>query len=403
VPSPTADRIGARIASYRKLSNLTQREFADLSHLSLGGVRKVERGERLPTHGFLIAAARVLNISVQELSGQPFRGDRHEDERVHAPIAGIRAAARHYDLPGDWFTRPRPLHELARDIKEAAEHRAAAHYTLLGGVLPGLMEELTAAVHTHEDREQRYAARLLSSAYYMAHSLSYRLGYPDLTSQLEDRLRWSARLTDDPLMMALAEWTRSYSYDAAGEYHAGLRLLTAARDQLREAVREDTPQLVTVLGSFHLRESTFSALAQDEDTTEHHIAAAGRLAEGVTTGDRRFYHLTFGPANVGVHAVAAQVEMKRPETAVKAARRLRLPGGMARTRQGHHHVAVARAFLDLDRRDEALHSLQRARKAAPEQTRYHPMARETARALTTKYRRTTEELRTLTTWLGVRE
>ncbi|MFJ4683778.1 helix-turn-helix domain-containing protein [Streptomyces sp. NPDC091377] len=398
----TDDRIGARIASYRKLAGYTQREFAEIAYLSLGSVRKVERGERLPTHGYLIASARTLGVSVEELSGQPFRGESQPNERVHAPIQGIRAAVRHYDLPADWYSRSRSLRELTSDVRTASEHRAAARYARLGAMLPGLLEELASAVHLTTGSEKKCAARLLASSYYMAHGLALRLGYRDLIGQLEDRMRWAADLSHDPLMRALAEWTRSYSFDAFGDYNGGLRVLAAARQELMEAQPAPTPERLTLIGSLHLRESTIASLARNKDAMKYHIIKASGIAEELPgREDHLHYHMTFGSVNVVVHDVAALVELKRPAEAVKKAEGLQFPKGMARTRQGHHYVAVARAYLDLDRKDESLRHLKKARKIAPEQTKFHPTARETARLLTTKYRRTTEELRSMSSWFGV--
>ncbi|MFI1868900.1 helix-turn-helix domain-containing protein [Streptomyces jumonjinensis] len=403
MPDTEDERIGARIASFRKLSGYTQQQFADVAQLSLGAVRKVERGERLPTHAYLIASARVLRASVEELQGQPYKGESETEQRVHAPIQGIRRAVRRYDLPSDIYSQPRAFHLLRADVKAAAEHRKAARYARLGVLLPGLLEELTAAVHLGEGKSRRQAAAgLLASSFYMAHGLALRLGYPDLIGQLEDRMRWAANLSGDPLMSALAEWTHSYSFDTHGDYEGGLRVLRAAREDLEGDDSVRGLARITMLGSLRLRESTIAALSQDPDLAAEHIKEAARLAKGIPDGrDRLHHHMTFGPANVRVHEVAAQVELKRPEEAVKRAAGVRFPADMARTRQGHHYVAVARAHLDLDQRDEALKYLKRARAVAPEQTRFHPVARETARMLTGKYRRATEDLRTLTHWLGV--
>ncbi|MGV9310622.1 helix-turn-helix domain-containing protein [Streptomyces sp. NPDC003691] len=402
MPDTGDDHIGARIASLRKLSGYTQREFADVAFLSLGAVRKVEQGERLPTSGFLISAARVLRVTVEELSGQPYKGESEADRRVHAPIQGIRTAVRRYDLPSDVYARPRPMPELKADVKTASEYRKEAKYARLGMLLPGLLEELTAAVHLGEDEWTRAsAARLLASCFYMAHGLAFRLGYPDLTAQLEDRMRWAAGLADDPLMRALAEWTHSYSFQAFGDYDGALRVLCAAREELYEDTSVTGPARTTMLGSIRLRESTIASFAQDADLTSLHITEAGRLAEQIPGGrDRLYYHMTFGPANVSVHDVAAQVELKQPGEAVRRAAAVRFPADMAATRQGHHFVAVARAHLDLDRREDALKHLKQARAIAPEQTKFHPIARETVRMLTAKCRRTTEELRAFTHWLG---
>ncbi|MDP9609918.1 helix-turn-helix domain-containing protein [Streptomyces demainii] len=281
MPNHADESLGARIASYRNLAGYTQREFAEHSHLSLGNIRKVERGERLPTHGFLATAARTLAVSVEELTGQPYRGQKRSDEKAHAPIAAIRTVVRAFDLPPEWRTTPRPLTDIAGDLGEATRHRAAARYTRLGLALPELLEELTAAVHLLEGDRKRQAAKMLASAYYMAHCLAYRLGYADLAGQLADRQRWAAAISADPLSVALAQWSRAGGFQAAREYGAGLRLLAYARNQLTEEAGASSPSVVTLLGSLRLREATLASRARDEQATEHHLTEASRLAEQI--------------------------------------------------------------------------------------------------------------------------
>ncbi|MBE1876702.1 helix-turn-helix domain-containing protein [Myceligenerans pegani] len=396
------EAVGSRIATYRKLAGYTQREFSDHAHLSLGAIRKVEQGERLPTYGFLNTAARTLAVSVEELTGQPYRGRERADARVHAPIAAIRAIARTYDLPPEWRTAPRPLNLIARDVDQATTYRAAARYTALGEMLPALLEELTACVHQLDGKARRRAARLLASGYYMAYSLASRLGYVDLASLLEDRLQWASGMADDPLSVGLAQWTRANGFQIAKDYDAGLRLLERAYDQLQADVG-DTPSgpAVTLLGSIRLRQVTQASRARDEDATLHHLAEARRLAELVPDGvDRVHYHLTFGPVNTTVHEIAAQIELKHADIAAERARTLQLPASMPRTRRGHHLIDAARAFIAVGDRDAALDALQQARTVAPQQTRYHPMAREAVRVLASHNRKVGEDVRALAAWMG---
>ncbi|MER5973042.1 helix-turn-helix transcriptional regulator [Streptomyces sp. NPDC002055] len=401
MPNHADESIGARIASYRNLAGYTQREFAEHSHLSLGNIRKVERGERLPTHGFLATVARTLAVSVEELTGQPYRGQQPSDEKAHAPIAAIRAVVRAFDLPPEWRTTPRPLADIAGDLEDATRHRAAARYTRLGRALPELLEELTAAVHLLEGDKKLQAAKMLASAYYMAHCLAYRLGYADLAGQLDDRQRWAAGISADPLTVALAQWSRAGGFQAAREYGAGLRLLDHARDQLSEEAGTSSSSVVTLLGSLRLREATLASRARDVQATEHHLAEASRLAVRIPDQtDRVHYHLTFGPANVAVHDIAAQVELKNADEAAKRASALRLPPSLPPTRRGHHHIDAARAFLAVGDRGKALTALQDARHVAPQQTRYHPMAREAVRLLAQQYRRVGQDVRTLAAWMG---
>ncbi|GAA1863914.1 helix-turn-helix transcriptional regulator [Myceligenerans crystallogenes] len=393
---------GSRIATYRKLAGYTQREFAEHTHLSLGAIRKVEQGERLPTYGFLNTVARTLAVSVEELTGQPYRGKERADARVHAPIAAIRAIARAYDLPPQWRQQPRPLDLIARDVDQAAVYRAAARYTALGEMLPALLEELTACVHQLDGKLRRRAARLLASCYYMAYCLAYRLGYVDLASLLEDRLHWASTLADDPLSIGLSRWTRANGFQVAKDYDTGLLVLERAYEQLSADVGTDpSAAAVTLLGSIRLRQVTQASRARDENATTHYLDAARQLATLVPDGvDRVHYHLTFGPVNTTVHEIAAQIELKHPEAAAERAKTLNLPASMPRTRRGHHLIDAARAFIAVGDRDAALNALQAARTVAPQQTRYHPMAREAVRVLAGQHRKAGEEVRALAAWMG---
>ncbi|MDJ1138031.1 helix-turn-helix domain-containing protein [Streptomyces iconiensis] len=396
-------RIGARIAAHRKMAGYTQRGMAERAHLSLGCVRKVERGERLPTAGVLTAVARALRTTVEDLSGQPYRHEPRDD-RAHAPITAVRAALRHWDLPADWFTPPRPLPALRADLRTASAHRLAGRLTQLGTVLAGLLEELTAAVHLRETEPERaQAARLLALAYDLTHTLTYRLGYPDLRGQAEDRLRWAAGLSGDPLLRALADYKRVEAFKSAHEYDAGLRALAVAREQLvASAPAPDDPAFLTVLGGMRLREVTIAARMYDPDATAHHLDEARRLLRRLPPGeDRRHHSLVFGTGNLAIHELQARLELQHMPEAEHLIRTTRLPGGLPPTRVSAWHVNAARAHLAADKRERALRALLQARRAAPQTTRFKPMARDAALLLTMKYRRTTEEVRALTSWFGL--
>ncbi|MGW6196970.1 helix-turn-helix domain-containing protein [Kribbella sp. NPDC055110] len=321
------ETVGSRIARCRKLAGYTQREFADHSHLSLGAIRKVEQGERLPTYGFLNTAARTLAVSVEQLTGQPYPSRERADARVHAPIAAIRGIARAYDLPPEWRPAPRSVDAIAREVDQATNYRAAARYTALGEMLPALLEELTACVHQLDGQARRRAARLLASCYYMAYCLASRLGYLDLASILEERLQWASTLADDPLSIGLSQWTRANGFQIAKDYNTGLRLLEQSYDQLQDAVGSDpSGAAITLLGSIRLRQVTQASRARDEDATAHHLDEARHLAEHVPDGvDLVHYHLTFGPVNTSVHDIAAQIELKHVDVAAERARRSTYP------------------------------------------------------------------------------
>ncbi len=78
------------------------------------------------------------------------------------------------------------------------------------------------------------------------------------------------------------------------------------------------------------------------------------------------------------------------------------PPGTTRSRVGHHHVDLARAWLLHGNRDRAFESLHTAREVAPQLTRYHPQVRETLVVLAEHGRRGTDSLAGFARCAGVR-
>lgn len=391
---------GQVIAALRKTAGWTQRELATRAHVSLSLLSKVETGDRPASHALLAATARALRVPVERLSGQPYTAARH-DERVHRDVEALRTVLRCYDLPAE--VAPRTPDELAGEVRTLVRLRAAADYGKLAARLPALLEELITAGHhgAHADLEQ--ANMLLVAAYHAAHTLAHRLGYPDLAESIEHKLAYAAERTSDPLADGLAQWARAQSFQSAGDYQHGLRLMDIARAGLEDQLRAGTPTpaALTVCGSLHLRSVTLASRAGNADLAREHLAAARELARRLGTGDQVHYGLTFGTSNTATHEVAAHVELGDGAAAIAAAAQWRPSRQMPRTRRGHHHIDLARARLIHGDRDGALAELQQARRLAPQQARFHPMVRETAAVLVSLHRRSNPDLAAYAGWLGL--
>ncbi|GLZ38822.1 helix-turn-helix transcriptional regulator [Actinokineospora sp. NBRC 105648] len=387
--------IGRRIALLRKASRLTQRHLASKVNVSLSLLQKVEVGDRAVSQGLLSSVARELRVPVEKLTGQPYTDDR-KDDGTHRQVDVLRAVLRGYDLPDEMPVRP--LGELAEDVQEIARLRGEAHYAKLAARLPALLEELSRAARDEPGSE---VWNMLVSTYHATHTLLYRLGYRDLAEAVEHKLTWAADRTGNPLAGALAQWTRCVTFQAAGDFTRGLRLMDTAREELDDEIRKNpTGETITVYGSLHLRSVTLASRAGDSGVTRSHLRAATELASGIGP-DQVHWGLTFGPANRTTHEVAAHVELGDGAAAIEAAGRWRAPRSMPRTRRGHHHIDVARAHLINDDRDAALRSLQEARRIAPQLIRLHPMVREIAAVLVTLHRRSNPELSQYAHWLGL--
>jgi transcriptional regulator with XRE-family HTH domain len=62
-----ADKLARRIRAFRKLKQLTQKEFADMLSISLTTLGEMERGNRRIQRDKLAEIAHVLQIPLEEI------------------------------------------------------------------------------------------------------------------------------------------------------------------------------------------------------------------------------------------------------------------------------------------------------------------------------------------------
>jgi len=175
-----------------------------------------------------------------------------------------------------------------------------------------------------------------------------------------------------------------------GQYEQGLALLDVAGDRL-ESFDTSSRSALAVRGTLHLRSAVMAARNGAAERAQDHIREAASLARLVGR-DVTDYWTLFGPTNVGIHAVAAAVELSDPERAINEAERLTIPADVPAERISHHYIDLARAYLWRADRDRALNCLLTAERIAPQHTYYHPMTREVVRVLVEQARRTPDTL-----------
>ncbi|MFD5567610.1 helix-turn-helix domain-containing protein [Streptomyces cadmiisoli] len=394
MPPLDDDHTGARIKEQRRLARLTQRQLAVRLPYSYSYLNQVECGARPATAAFVAACAKALNVDVTVLTGQPYLTDLQRD-RLAELVRPIRESLDLYDLGPDADLTVRTPERLVAEADRMCAEVRAARLRNVARELPDLIAELT---HTAWLSPSTRLWQALASAYRTAHDITVKLGYYDLSSVALDRMAWAAERASDPCLAAVRQYMRALVYFREGEYRIGRRLVAAGHSAVGQA--GESREALAVAGQLHLGASVISARAEDEGAVMVHIAEARRIATRI--GDASDVHwLSFGPANVALHEVSAAVEMRQYDDALKQAKEIRLPAHMATSRRAHFLIDRARTEMEVGHTESALKSLTEARRLAPEQTRYHPAARETISGLVHLSRRTPETLHHMAAWIGL--
>lgn len=385
--------VGANIARARKLRGYTQERLATEITYSVSMVRKVERGLEPASPAFLSAAARALRVDIDDLTGAPYRETIELDGGLDglSDLRAILAEGLHVRA-----IEPQPLDELTAELNRVNLFYRNDRGRQALAKLPIIIRQLHGVLHNATTEAERSAVySQLASAYVTAERIARRFGYMPLTTPALDRLEVFAERADDPLYVAQALVKRARVLMYHNSHDVALTLVEQGLGKI-EGTDEGA---LAVRGYGHLAGAIVAARGRKPDVARAHLAEARSVAEHVD-GESDAYGTLFGLANVGIHSVAVELEAGDPANAARQGSTLRLPKSIAAPRAGHHWQDTARAYLLAGDPGNSLKALNRARKAAPQQTRLHPMVRETLLGIAMLERRKSDTVSNFVSWLG---
>ncbi|MHB9864129.1 helix-turn-helix domain-containing protein [Streptomyces sp. YIM S03343] len=393
----TPDRIGARIREFRAIRDYSLSELGRRAHVSPSLLSRIENGDRAASESVLASVARALAVKVSVLRGQPFI-QTLQGEQLDALLEPISAAFDDWDLPPDDAPPPRPLEVLEQDVRRLRELRIKAQFTEIAADLPGLISELALSTQLHAapgtDRERAHAAQAEISR--TAAIVAYRIGYMDLARLALARMAVAAPQSGDPRQVAIERYERAQMAADSSRLDRGVSLMKHA---LRELDDDGTRPTRAVRGTLQLRAATLSARNGNESGAADWISEAGELA--TQTGETRDYALAFGPLNVRLHEISAASDQNDYDQALSVAAEVQLPDDYPPTRAAHFWIDKANAQTWTAQQEQAMKSLQAARSASAQLTRYHHSVHETVATLLRARPRASEELRQYALWCGV--
>ncbi|AHH21763.1 putative DNA-binding protein [Nocardia nova SH22a] len=381
------EHVGRRIASERKIAGLGQRQLAARANYSLSMVKAVEQGREVASPGFVSAVARALHITPEQLTGAPYDDGKPLSDAVNG-LSVLLAEGRFVraDEPGT-------LAQLESDLTAAQRlyRRDRTRQTI--EVLPDLVRRLHGAVRELSGDEQARAYTLLTSAYLLAEWSVRRTGHMTLALPALELADGYAASADDSTFAPLSRLARARVLTHYGESDVAARLIDSAVEA------GDSSRAGTVLAGYsHLAGAVNEARSLNYNGAMAHIESARELA--ARTGETDLYMTAFGPLNVEIHAHAIELESGDPNKAAVEGARLTHSPDAPPTRIAHHWQDNARAWLMSGKPDRALAALNKARAAAPQQTRLHPSVRETVYGIASVQRRQSEGLLGFASWLG---
>lgn len=400
MPNPTrrdSGGIGARIEEVSALRGYSLRELGRRANVSPSMLSRVINGHREASPAIVSAVARALSVSLSVLHGQPYVHQLQADQldRLTTPIS---TALDDWDIPlGEGDPPPRTLTDLQATVAGLEQQRARAEFVEIAHELPALLAEVNAHVLTQRSGHAlEQAAWLQAELCRTVYVVGRQIGFLDLARLALSRMAVAAPRSGDPRQVAIERWDRAQLMADAARHDRGVLLVKQALKDL-----DDDGQRATkaVRGALHLKGAILSSRRGDVGGADDWMEAAGEIA--AETGETRDYGLVFGPVNVVIHSMSASSDRDRHARALEKARKIRLPDDYPEARAGHYWVDRARAETWTAKHGDAFASLAKARKVAPQQTRYHPGVHETVATLLRARAKAPGQLLEFANWCGV--
>lgn len=413
MPHPTdgaAAFPGDRLRDVRIRRGLTQEALADRAGLSLGVVKKVERGgtARLETYHALARALQVRVSSLLEPAG-PHQTRRNDDDNIDliplrqaiAPavtLTGRLTAAGSADIEPDLDHLQRTAHTLA-----VAYHRD--DYGTVAELLPALVHSAHATVeHFDNGTQHAQALRVRSDVLqmagrYLTQVRAYDLAHVALRDAIHDAVR-----AGDTGAVAAAVYQQGWLLMRQGRLDEAEQVSVATAEAVEPRISRASRRSLGAWGKLLVHASA-AAARNNRPQEAREILRLGRTAGTALGGGSVVAESSWGRFDwrtVALQGIENYLVAEKPDRVLKLSARLPKPKSTAFVRR--HLLDVAQAHALLRQPDEALGILESLLVETPQWLRHQRMASDTFQdALRLgKKRRVTRQQRDLAAFFDVR-
>lgn len=227
-------------------SGMTQEQLAEAAQVSVGVVRKLERGgtASLPS---LLAIASALGTDIAVLLGQ--QAPRRSMDRDERAALRILSAATHDAAIGiPAAAEPGTVAELRTVVKRADAAYWAGRYAELGTVLAALLPEARARYDAAGNDEKEAAAGVLADVFQTAGMAANVWGSRDLAYAALTYGRQIAVQAGDDLREAHLAATTAWVNLRDGRTAQGFALAAAQANRIEPRMSEHDPDRLSVYG-----------------------------------------------------------------------------------------------------------------------------------------------------------
>ncbi|THV42023.1 helix-turn-helix domain-containing protein [Glycomyces buryatensis] len=341
-------------------------------------VRRWESGSTSPQPLLRRRLARELKVSPETLTEL-----LADDEAKHTPSLESRTKG-----DGDMRRRtflagipllatamtPNSLGSLEVEVSRLWSCYQDSRYQPIIDRMPGLLSQLQSQLLSGPTADRRRCENALAFAYQLSATTLTKLGHRDPAMGALDHGIAAAERGENLIVASSIRRSKAHALLAFGLPSVAAELVEETIRELASAHVLESPNSVSILGTLHLVGAVAAAQEGDARRALASLDAADEAAARLGR-DANCLWTAFGPSNVAIHRVVADIELGRLRNAIDFA-----PSIDARSlpseRQARHAIEVARAHTMLGQIDEAAGALLDAEAMAAEQVRNHRLSRQ---------------------------
>ncbi|MGW6054820.1 helix-turn-helix domain-containing protein [Streptomyces sp. NPDC055189] len=346
-------------------SGMTQEQLAEAAEVSVGVVRKLERGgtASLPS---LLAIASTLGTDIAVLLGQQApRRSMNRDERAALRTLSAATHDAAIGIPAD--TEPGTVTELRAVVQHADTAYWAGRYTELGTLLAALLPEARARYDAAGTDEREAAAGLLADVFQTAGMAANVWGSRDLAYAALTYGRQIAVQAGDDLREAHLAATTAWVNLRDGRTAQGFALAAARADRIEPRMSEHGPDRLSVYGQLVTNAAVAASRGgASADTAREYLSQAHAVGARLGSEYARGGHAQpYGPLYAATQAMSIAVALGDTAGALRLMDTVRLDETVPLATRARYGLDVALTHVECRRWDRAADTLEEVCTMAP--------------------------------------